>query len=351
MTTATLAVNIVSNAVEAVRGFDALTGAVGRAGNEVAGFGRAIDGASRQARDFGRGVADRLDAIGGGSGKAATGINDLAGAMELAGLGSFAEKMGIAATVLDAGAGAADLFTVAQSIASAAVNALSASTAAATVRTLAYNVATRTVSAATTAWTAVQWLLNAALTANPIGLVVVAIAALVAGIILAYKNSETFRRIVDGAFRAVADGAKTLWDWVTRAASAIGDGLSAAFSFVSRGIDTFIEKIMNAVRWVQDLIAKVRDFIVPDWLSNLVSGRSVLPFSVPCPNRFAYVPADPGQGRLAASPARLTRLAMRAAQMTVNVFLDGKRVKGIVERVVSDALNADGSRLAAGAWG
>lgn len=36
--------------------------------------------------------------------------------------------------------------------------------------------------------TAAQWLLNAALTANPIGLIVVAIAAFVAALVLAYNN-------------------------------------------------------------------------------------------------------------------------------------------------------------------
>ena len=56
------------------------------------------------------------------------------------------------------------------------------------------------VRAATVAWTAVQWLLNAALTANPVGLVVVAIAALAAGVVIAYKKSETFRAAVDKAW-------------------------------------------------------------------------------------------------------------------------------------------------------
>jgi len=52
-------------------------------------------------------------------------------------------------------------------------------------------------------WTNVQWALNAALAANPIGLVVIAIAALVVGLIVAYKKSETFRDIVNGAFHAI----------------------------------------------------------------------------------------------------------------------------------------------------
>lgn len=45
--------------------------------------------------------------------------------------------------------------------------------------------------------------LNAIMDANPIGLAVVAIAALVAGIIYAYKHFETFRAIVDGTWAAL----------------------------------------------------------------------------------------------------------------------------------------------------
>jgi hypothetical protein len=56
------------------------------------------------------------------------------------------------------------------------------------------------ISTVTKAWTAAQALLNVALTANPIGIVVVAIAALVAGIVIAYKKSETFRNIVNKLF-------------------------------------------------------------------------------------------------------------------------------------------------------
>jgi phage-related protein len=61
----------------------------------------------------------------------------------------------------------------------------------------------KAVAAATKIWAAAQWLINVALTANPIGLVVIAIAALVALIVLAYRRSDTFRRVVDGAFKAV----------------------------------------------------------------------------------------------------------------------------------------------------
>ncbi|QHB38498.1 hypothetical protein lotta81_gp040 [Flavobacterium phage vB_FspM_lotta8-1] len=48
--------------------------------------------------------------------------------------------------------------------------------------------------------TAYQWLLNAAMTANPIGIVVVAIGALIAGVVMAYQKFDTFRAIVNGSW-------------------------------------------------------------------------------------------------------------------------------------------------------
>lgn len=81
---------------------------------------------------------------------------------------------------------------------------------AATVAAAAHAVAMGAATVATGVWTGVQWLLNAALTANPIGIVIVLVAALVAGIILAYQKSETFRNVVTKAFDAVKIGANYL---------------------------------------------------------------------------------------------------------------------------------------------
>ena len=52
---------------------------------------------------------------------------------------------------------------------------------------------TMIVKAATIGWTTVQWLLNAALTANPIGLVVVAIAALIGVVVYCWDKFAGFR--------------------------------------------------------------------------------------------------------------------------------------------------------------
>lgn len=69
-----------------------------------------------------------------------------------------------------------------------------------------------TVAAAVKIWTGAQLLLNVALTANPIGVIVVAIAGLAAGLVYAYKKSETFRTIVGGAMKAVGAVFKFMWN-------------------------------------------------------------------------------------------------------------------------------------------
>jgi hypothetical protein len=56
-----------------------------------------------------------------------------------------------------------------------------------------------------------QWLLNAAMDANPVMLVVLAIAALVAGLVYAYNHCATFRAIVQAAFQAIGTVAMWLW--------------------------------------------------------------------------------------------------------------------------------------------
>ena len=69
------------------------------------------------------------------------------------------------------------------------------------------------MAAATKVWVAIQWLLNIAVAANPIGLIVIAIALLVAAIVIAWKNSKTFRDIVTGAFKAVSKAVTVAVSW------------------------------------------------------------------------------------------------------------------------------------------
>jgi hypothetical protein len=84
----------------------------------------------------------------------------------------------------------------------------------AVVGLVASKVAMVATAAATRAYAAAQWLLNAALDANPLGLIIIALAAVAAGVYLLWTRSETFRKIVTAAFGAVWDAIKAGWHWV-----------------------------------------------------------------------------------------------------------------------------------------
>lgn len=110
-----------------------------------------------------------------------------------------------------------------------------------TARLIAYTVAVNAVRVATIAWTAVQWLLNAAMTANPIGIVIAIIVALVAAIVIAYNKSETFRDIVQAVFKAITAAAIQLWEWI----KAAFNGIVAAFNYVVSAAQSFVTTVIS----------------------------------------------------------------------------------------------------------
>ena len=73
--------------------------------------------------------------------------------------------------------------------------------------------------------TKAQWLLNLAMTANPIGLIVAGIAALIAVLVVCYNKFETFRAIV-----------KTTWDTIKGFAKLIKDIVIARIKELLSGI-------------------------------------------------------------------------------------------------------------------
>lgn len=91
----------------------------------------------------------------------------------------------------------------------ATVAAAIAITALHTAATTAMAAAHKAAAAGATGLQVAQAALNTVLSANPIGLVVAALAALAAGLVTAYHTSETFRNIVNGAFQAVASIAQS----------------------------------------------------------------------------------------------------------------------------------------------
>jgi len=111
-------------------------------------------------------------------------------------------------------------------------------------------------------WTVVQTILNAVLFANPIGLIIIGVAALVAGIIYAYNHSETFRRIVQATWSGIKAAVMAVVDWLTGTAwpaiRAVWDFIVAGVKMVAAAFEynfNFARAIVSAVwQWIQNRI-------------------------------------------------------------------------------------------------
>lgn len=120
---------------------------------------------------------------------------------------------------------------------------------------LAITVATKAWAVVTGIATAAQRLLNGAMTANPIGLVIAAIAALVAGFIYLWNNSEGFRNFWIGLWDKIkavvgvaVDVVKAIWNGLVTAATAVANAVSAAWN-----------GLVTAFNWVKDGITAAID--------------------------------------------------------------------------------------------
>ena len=216
--------------------------------------------------------------------------------------------------------------TTAVKVAIGVVASLSAAILVANAAIKAWTVAQTVAKAATIAWTAAQRLLNLALASNPIGLVVVAVAALAAGLVIAYNHSETFRRIVQGALNGVADAARALghafssvldvarsaFNWIVDhwrvAAFAFGPigvalvlivnnfdrirgAAAAAFAAITGGVNAAI----NAIRTLIDWLGKIH---VPDIKLPHIPGTRQA--------GYGYAPAPAGRAAIAGAGAGVT---------------------------------------------
>lgn len=89
--------------------------------------------------------------------------------------------------------------------------------------------------------TAAQWALNVAMTANPIGIVIVAIGALVGAFIVLWNKSEGFRNFWIN-----------LWEKVKAIVTSAWEGIKAGFEKIKNGISAIKEKVSTMWNGVKE---------------------------------------------------------------------------------------------------
>jgi hypothetical protein len=119
---------------------------------------------------------------------------------------------------------------------------------------LAYNAYLKLQAAYTIAATVAQAAFNLVMSANPIALIVIAIAALVAGLVLAYKKFEGFRNIVDSIF------------------SVINTVVTSSIGVIKSYFETllgFYKGIFNGIATLWNNTIGKLSFKVPSWVPGL----------------------------------------------------------------------------------
>lgn len=327
-------------------------------GIKIAGWGRSIAGAATDAGtkiggwassaassvgDFASSAGTKMSGWASSAGSAIGSVGSKVG--ELA--GKFASSVGAAAK-----AGAAWAATGAKSILSAIGGVASSigtvisnfsksvlKAAEATAAWIATNAAKAAAAVVDGILTAAEWLLNIALDANPIVLIVLAIIGLIAFIVLLILNVGGLRDKMVAAFDWIKDKVVAAFDWVKDKLSAAWDWITSHVDFgkfrdlIVGAFEWVRDKVVGAFEWVRDQISKiwndikkaVRDpldaiinvaynhGIVPvyNWINDLWGGTDLKEYHLP---QFAtggvHDPARDGRAIPGYAPGRDTALAL-----------------------------------------
>lgn len=204
----------------------------------------------------------------------------------------------------------------------------------------ASTIATTAQTVATNAAAAAQGLLNAVMSANPIALIVVLIAGLVAAIIGLWNNSEAFRNFVTSAFQQIQQVAQVVIDAIVNFFTVtVPNAIGVVIGFFQHLWNSIVSVFDGALSTVSGFVSSVVSFFtvsVPNAVSNMLSAAGRIPGQIASFLGNALSSAASFVGSFASS-------AIQAASQFVSNIVSG--LSGLAGRVMSV-----GSDIVHGIW-
>jgi phage-related protein len=316
-----------------------MTNDVGNASHSFEAVGEGFDKAEQRAMGF-------RDTI--------TGVQD-----SVKGFGSILKGDFSGDALLTAGMGIGDLASGFSNLLVPAMSSAVTWLKATKVGMLAQAAASGIVKAATAAWTGVQWLLNAAMTANPIGIIIVAIGALIAIIVLIATKTTWFQDIWNAAWGGIKAAAMAVWDWLKGAWDWLGnafDWLVDKFRAIPENLKNNFLGLFNiitapfraAFNFISDIwnntIGRL-SWSVPSWVP-FIGGNTISVPKLPHFHTGGIVPGLPGQEMLAVLQAgeRVTP-AGKSTATVIEIRSSGSDVDDLLVKILQRAIKARGGNV------
>lgn len=151
-----------------------------------------------------------------------------------------------------------------------AIQTIKTAYAAAKAAISSFNIVQTAQAAISKVVAAAQWLVNAAMSANPIGLIIIAIAGLVAAFVLLWNKCEGFRNFFLGMWEGIKTAFQAFLDWISPAIEAIKgcfEGLwtklQEIWAYIIQSVQPIKEAISGAFSEAWELIKVVWDLVKP----------------------------------------------------------------------------------------
>lgn len=216
--------------------------------------------------------------------------------------------------------------------------------------TIATEAAQRAAALGSKVWAAAQWVLNAAMTANPIGLIIVAIGLLVAAVVWIATKTTWFQDLWKWTWSKIGDPVKKAWAWVKDTSAKTLDWFKGVPGMLRRAFSGLVDIITWPYRTAFNFIARAWNstvgqlsWSVPGWVPG-IGGNTVGAPKLPTFHSGGVVPGAPGTEVLALLQAgeTVTPAGRGAGVAVIEVRGDGSKLGDALVDVLARAVRVRG---------
>lgn len=187
--------------------------------------------------------------------------------------------------------------------------------------------------------TAVQWAWNAAQLANPIGLIIAAVVALIAIIVIIATKTDWFQRAWRASWSWIKNAAIGVWNWLKDLPDKIGSLFKKIGNFIVAPFKWAFNLIADA--W-NNTIGSLR-WTVPDWVP-LIGGNTVGAPQLPHFHSGGVVPGAPGSEVVAVLQAgeTVTPAGRGGGGATLVIQSGGSKLDDAIVEIIARAVRRSG---------